>query len=360
MHTAENRILAINPGSTSTKIGVFDDEHNIFERVIRHDLEDIGGYERVMDQYQFRKQIILDALDFEGINVSKLTAVCARGGLLRPLEGGTYRVNEEMLADLKAGYNGEHASNLGGLIAYEIASSLHIPAFITDPVVVDELDPLARLSGLPGVERKSIFHALNHKAIARKAAAAKDKIYEEANIIVVHLGGGITVGAHHHGRVIDVNNGLSGEGPYTPERAGTVPAGDLIELALTGEYTKDQLLKMLTTKGGFMGYLGTNDGRLIADRIKKGDQEARVIFEGMVYQTAKEVGAMSVVLSGEVDAIAVTGGLANDELFISMLKDRVSWIADVLVYPGENELRALTEGALRVMRKEEAAKVYVV
>lgn len=352
------RILVINPGSTSTKIGVFDNENCIFEKTIRHQMEDIKQFKHVIDQYHFRKQVILDQLDYEGINITKLSAVCSRGGLLKPIEGGTYEVNEDMLQDLRRGYNGDHASNLGGIIAQEIASGLHIPAYIVDPVVVDELDKLARFSGIPEIPRKSIFHALNQKAVARKAAKNINKTYEKTNLIVAHMGGGITVGAHHNGKVIDVNNGLHGDGPFSPERAGTVPAGDLIALCFSGELYRDEVMRKIVGEGGLMAYLQTSDAKEVEERIDKGDTFAKEAYEAMAYQIAKEIGSMSVVLSGNVDAIVLTGGLAYGKSFVEMISERVAWVADTIVVPGENELQALTEGTLRVLRNEEKPKVY--
>lgn len=353
-----NRILVINPGSTSTKIGVFDNEVSIFEKNIRHEQEVIKQYEKIMDQYEFRKNTILEALDIEGINLSKFTAVCGRGGLLRPIEGGTYLVNEQMLADLKNGTIGEHASNLGGILAHEIATGLNIPAYIVDPVVVDEMEPVARVSGFPLIERKSIFHALNQKAVARRVANELGRKYEELNLIVAHMGGGITVGAHKKGRVVDVNNGLHGDGPFSPERAGTVPAGDLVALCYSGEYFMEEIMKKLVGQGGLVGYLKTNDALLVEKMIEQGDEQARLVYEAMAYQVAKEIGSASVVLAGKVDGIILTGGLAYGREFISTITERINWIADVIVKPGENELQALAEGALRVLRGEEQEKEY--
>ncbi|GEN52139.1 butyrate kinase [Halobacillus faecis] len=353
-----HRILVINPGSTSTKIGVFDDQEVVFEKTIRHSAEEINSFKRIIDQYEFRKQVILDELDREGINISKLSAVCGRGGLLRPIEGGTYEVNEAMLEDLKNGYNGEHASNLGGIIANEIAQGLNIGAYIVDPVVVDELHELARVSGVPEIPRKSIFHALNQKAVARRAAADLGLSYKDARLIVTHMGGGITVGAHVGGRVIDVNNGLHGDGPFSPERAGTVPAGDLVSLCFSGQYYRDEVMKKLVGQGGLMAYLDTNDAREVEEMVANGDKKAKVVFDAMAYQIAKEIGSMSAVMEGKVDAIALTGGLAYGKAFVEEISKRVHWIADVLVYPGENELEALNEGTLRVLNKEEVPKQY--
>jgi butyrate kinase len=354
----EHRILVINPGSTSTKIGVFDNEVSVFEKTIRHDSAVINSYETIIDQYEFRKNTILETLDTEGINISKLSAVCGRGGLLRPIEGGTYAVNNKMLEDLRVGYSGQHASNLGGIIAYEIATGLNIPSFIVDPVVVDELDPVARVSGFSLIERKSIFHALNQKAVARRVSKELGKKYEELNLIITHLGGGITVGAHKLGRVVDVNNGLHGDGPFSPERAGTVPAGDLVELCFSGDYFRGEIMKKLVGQGGLVGYLGTNDAVKVEKMIKQGNGKAKLVYEAMAYQVAKEIGSASAVLRGKVDAIVLTGGLAYGKEFVREISERINWIADVIVHPGENELQALAEGALRILRGEEEVKEY--
>lgn len=354
----EYRILVINPGLTSTKIGVFDNEIPLFEKSIRHDLDIIQAFPEISDQYEFRKQTILETLEYQGINISKVHAVCGRGGLLRPIMGGTYTVNSMMLEDLKKGYAGQHASNLGGILAFEIASGLNIPSFIVDPVVVDELDPISRISGLPLIERKSIFHALNQKAVARRVAKQLHKTYEDLNLIVTHMGGGITVGAHRHGRVIDVNNGLHGDGPFSPDRVGTVPAGDLVDLCFSGEYYREELMKKLVGHGGLVGYLGTNDPLRVERMINYGDEKAKLIYSAMAYQIAKEIGAASAVLAGKVDAIILTGGLAFGKSFVAEITERISWIADVIVEPGENELQSLAEGTLRVVRGEEMAKEY--
>ncbi|MGV2622034.1 butyrate kinase [Halobacillus sp. ACCC02827] len=358
LSVSTHRILVINPGSTSTKIGVFDGTESVLEKTIRHSADELSEFKRVIDQYEFRKRIILDVLDGEGINISKLSAVCGRGGLLRPIEGGTYEVNDAMLQDLRDGYNGEHASNLGGIIAHEIAKGLNIGAYIVDPVVVDELHDLAKVSGVPEIPRKSIFHALNQKAVARRAAADLKRSYKESRLIVAHMGGGITVGAHSGGRVIDVNNGLHGDGPFSPERAGTVPAGDLVSLCFSGQYYRDEVMKKLVGQGGLMAYLDTNDAREVERLVENGDKKAALIFDAMAYQIAKEIGSMSTVLEGKVDAIALTGGLAYGKDFVEAISRRVQWIADVLVYAGENELEALNEGTLRILNKEEAPKQY--
>ncbi|MDQ0269377.1 butyrate kinase [Cytobacillus purgationiresistens] len=353
-----NRILVINPGSTSTKIGVFDNDSSVFEKTLRHDTDVINTFDNIIDQYEFRKNAILETLDAEGINISKLNAVCGRGGLLRPIEGGTYAVNDAMLEDLKVGFSGQHASNLGGIIAYEIATGLNIPSFIVDPVVVDELAPIARISGFPQIERTSIFHALNQKAVARRVAKDLGKKYEDLNLIVTHMGGGVSIGAHEKGRVIDVNNALHGEGPFSPERAGTVPAGELISLCYSGDYYREEVMKMLVGGGGLVGYLGTNDAVKVEQMVADGDEKATLVYNAMAYQIAKEIGSASAVLKGKVDAIVLTGGLAYGKDFVNDISSYINWIADVIVQPGENELQALAEGALRVLRGEEAEKVY--
>ena len=352
------RSLIINPGSTSTKIAVFEDEKIIMETTLRHSNEELAPFNSIIDQYEFRKNVILSAVKEKGIEIESLSMVVGRGGLLKPMEGGTYPVNEKMIEDLKNSKMGQHASNLGGLIANEIANSLNIPSFIVDPVVVDEMEPLARISGMPEIERISIFHALNQKAVARRAAKDIGKKYEELNLIVAHLGGGVSVGAHKKGRAIDVNNALDGDGPFSPERTGGIPVGGLMKLCYSGEYTLAEMKKKVTGNGGIVAYLGTNDGREVQKRVDAGDKEAILIYEAMAYQVSKEIGACAAVLEGKVDAIIITGGLAYDKNFVKWISDRVSFISTVMAYPGEDELSALAEGGLRVLRGEEAGKVY--
>ena len=352
------RMLIINPGSTSTKIAVYDDMDMIFEETLRHNVEELSKYSSIIQQLDFRKEIILDALSRNAIEKKTLSAVIGRGGLLKPIEGGTYEVNEVLVNDLKSCERGEHASNLGGILAYEIAREIGGRSFIVDPVVVDELQDVARISGLKGIERISIFHALNQKAVARRYAHAQDRPYSELNLIVVHLGGGISVGAHKKGRVIDVPNALSGEGPFSPERTGGLPVWDLVELCFSGKYSKDEMKKMIVGKGGIVSYLATNDAREVVSRIESGDEYAELIYKAMAYQVAKEVGASAAVLHGDVDQIIITGGIAFDKLFVSWLSEMVEFISGVTVYPGEDELMALAEGGLRVMNGEEEPKQY--
>lgn len=352
------RLLIINPGSTSTKIAVFDDEEIVCEATLRHSVEEIGKFEKIYDQYEFRKNIIMKSLDVARIPVDSLDGVVGRGGLLKPIEGGTYQVNEKMLEDLKSGLQGQHASNLGGILAYEIAKEIDKKAFIVDPVVVDEIQDVARVSGLKGIERKSIFHALNQKAVARKFADSVGKRYDELNLIVAHLGGGVSVGAHEKGKVIDVANALDGEGPFSPERAGSLPVGDMVKLCFSGKYSHEEIKKMLTGSGGIVSYLKTNDAREVEDRINNGDKEAELIYYAMAYQVAKEIGSCAAVLKGKVDGIILTGGIAYDKKFTAWIKERVSFIQDVTVYPGEDELLALAQGGLRVLNGQEEGKIY--
>lgn len=352
------RLLVINPGSTSTKIGVFKDEDIVFEETLRHSVEELSSFPKIFDQYKFRKDIILKTLKDNDIDITSLTGIVGRGGLLKPIEGGTYEVNEIMLEDLRIGVQGEHASNLGGIIAYEIAKEIGVKAYIVDPTVVDELDDVARISGLKGIERRSIFHALNQKAVARRHSKEQNKKYKDLNLIVVHLGGGISVGAHRKGRVIEVANALDGEGPFSPERSGGLPVGDLVKLAFSGKYSYEQISKMIKGQGGLVSYLGTNNAIEVENRIKEGNQEAKDIYYAMAYQVAKEVGACAAALNGEVDGILLTGGIAYDTLFTSWIEEKVKFIAPVFVYPGEDELEALAQGALRVLKGEEEAKEY--
>lgn len=351
--------LIINPGSTSTKIAVYNDEKVIFENTLRHSVEEISKYEKVTDQFEFRKNLILDVLRNNNIDIKSLQAIVGRGGLLKPIEGGTYRVNDRMVEDLKTNIKGEHASNLGGILARSIGDELNIPAFIVDPVVVDEIDDVARISGHPNFERICIWHALNQKAVARRAALEEfGKSYEDMNFVVVHLGGGVTVGAHKKGRVIDVNNGLNGEGPFSPERSGTLPTEQLVNACFSGKYTETEMKKMLVGKGGLTAYLGTNNAKEVSEMAANGDKKAELVYNAMSYQVAKAIGEYAVVLDGNVDAIIITGGVAYDKKFVERINKKVSFISKVIVYPGEDELLALAQGGLRVLNGIEKAKEY--
>lgn len=351
------RILAINPGSTSTKIAVYENENRIFVTTFYHSPEALSHFPTILSQYDYRKELIIDELKKENL-FSDFDAIVGRGGLLKPIASGVYEVNEVMKNDLRNATM-QHACNLGGLLAEDIA--LLIPgckAYIADPVVVDELDDVARLSGSPLMMRKSVFHALNHKAIARKYARSVNKKYEELDLIVAHLGGGISVAAHRQGRVIDVNNALEGSGPFSPERAGTLPARQLVDLCFSGDYTQEEIKKMITGRGGLMAHLGTTDARDVVKRINEGDARAELVLKSMIYNIAKEIGSMSVVLHGKVDAILLTGGISYNDYCINKLKEYIAFIAPVYVFPGEDEMEALAFNALGVLRGKLNCKEY--
>lgn len=351
--------LVINPGSTSTKIAVFQNNRPVFQKSINHSREDLAPFKRVTDQYEYRKEIILKELIDAGIDIGKISIVVGRGGLVKPIESGVYEVNQAMIDDLRSDKTVEHASNLGGLIAHDLASKINgARAFIADPIVVDELGDLARFAGHPKFRRDSIFHALNQKAVARTYANSIGKKYTDLNLIVAHLGGGISVGVHEKGRVVDVNQGLDGEGPFSPERSGTLPVGQLITMCFSNEFTEEEIRKMVVGQGGLVAYLGTSAANQIEGRIHNGDQYAKLVYEAMAYQVAKEIGACSVVLKGQVDAILVTGGIAFNELFIQLLTYRIAWISQIRVFPGEDEMRALALNVLMVINGELEPKIY--
>lgn len=353
------RVLVINPGSTSTKIAVFEGRKSIFLKTLRHPGEQLSKFESIAAQYEFRKEVILSELIQADIDIEALDVVVGRGGLVKPIESGVYEVTEALKVDLRKGVQGEHASNLGGLIADDIARSLpSARAFIADPVVVDELDDVARVTGLPDLPRRSVFHALNQKAVAKNYAKAKERKYEEMNLIVAHLGGGISVGAHRLGRIVDVNNALDGYGPFSPERAGTLPTGALVDLCYSGKFTHQEMRKRINGKGGLMAHLGTNLAHEVEERIHKGDQHAKLIMDAMSYQVAKTIGGCATVLEGKVDAILITGGIAHDKGVVEYIKKMVSFIAPVAVYPGEDEMQALADNALDVLSGEVTPKVY--
>lgn len=351
------RILAINPGSTSTKIAVYEDETPIYTHSFSHSPEDLRGFKDINEQYSWRRDMILDELEKQGIGIESLDAVVGRGGLLRPVESGVFAVNDAMLYDLRNAER-KHASNLGGMIARYIGDKAGIPSYITDPVVVDEMIPYARISGLPELPRKSILHALNQKAVARRYAKEKGTQYEDLNLVVCHMGGGITVSAHRAGKIIDTTNGFNGDGPFTPERAGTLPTGDLVDLCYSGKYTHAEMQKLIHGKGGLVAHLGTTSIPEILDRVDKGDLHAMLIIRAMVYSVAKEIGAMATALCGHVDAILITGGIAHSKRITDYLAGHCSFIAPILVYPGEDELLSLAQNTLRVLRGELEAKVY--
>ncbi|MCK5387709.1 MAG: butyrate kinase [Candidatus Izimaplasma sp.] len=353
------RILAINPGSTSTKIAVYEDKNLVFKKSIKHDTSLISSFDQIIDQYSFREESILDALKVEKIKLSSFDAIVGRGGMLKPIKGGTYLVNEIMIDYVKEAPRGEHASNLGCVLAKNLADSINKPSYIVDPVSVDEMEDIARYTGMPEIKRQSLFHALNQKAVALKAANKLGKDYHELNLIVAHLGGGISVGVHKAGRVVDVNNALDGDGPMSPERSGTVPMGPLYKMAFSGKYTLKEIKRKNYGNGGIVAYLGTNDGFEFEKMIEDGNKEAAFIIEVMCYQIAKEIGAGSTVLKGKVDAIVLTGGLAFNKNIIEFIKERVSFIGKILVFPGEDEMESLAYGALRVLNGEEKHKEYI-
>ena len=351
-------ILVINPGSTSTKVGVYEDEQKVFEETLRHSTEEIAKYDSIIDQKDLRKKVILDMLKNKNYDVNAFDIVVGRGGLLKPIPGGTYKVTDALIEDLKIGKQGQHASNLGGILAKEIGEEVDAAAYIVDPVVVDELEPIARYSGMPELPRRSIFHALNQKAVAKRYAKEIDKPYKDLSLIVIHLGGGVSVAAHRGGKVIDVNNILDGEGAFSPERAGTVPVGDLIKLCFSGKYTESEIYKKICGNGGFNGYMGTNNFLDLVKMKEEGNEDAANLIDAFIYQIAKDAGAMSAVLSGKVDRIICTGGIAYSEYVVNALKERLGYIADFTVYPGEDELLALAQGGLRVTTGEERVMEY--
>ena len=351
------KILAINPGSTSTKVALYDEERPSLDLTLRHTAEQIARYANIIDQLGWRREMILTALSEHGFDIMQLSAVIGRGGLVRPIPAGVYEVNEAMRRDL-TNATMEHASNLGGLLAAEIAAMAGVKAYIADPVVVDEMEEVARLSGHPDCPRRSIFHALNQKATARLHCDRIGIVYEKANLVVAHLGGGISVAAHKQGRVADVNNALDGDGPFAPERAGTIPAGELVELCFSGKYTKRDLKKMLAGKGGLVAHLGSNSVMHLIERVEAGDKQAGVVIDAMSYNISKAIGAMAAAMSGSVDAIILTGGIAYNEPVVKYIEEHCSFIAPIAVYPGENEMEALMLNALVVLKGTITPKVY--
>ncbi len=351
--------LVINPGSTSTKVAIFLNDKLLQEQVLKHDVEELKLFPTIIDQTDFRKQIIIDFLHEHRYTVENIDIFVGRGGILKPLKhSGTYLVTENMLEDLRTCKYGAHASNLGAILAYELAKPLNRSAYIVDPVCVDEFDDISRISGLKGIDRTSVFHVLNQKAIARRHAKAIGKPYDSLSLIICHLGGGISVGYHHKGRVVDVNNALGGDGPFSPERTGTLPTYPLVDLCFSGKYTKEQVKKMLVGHGGLVSYLGSANGIEIDKKIKSGDKEAEFYFKAMAYNVVKEIGGLYFVAGGKVDGILITGGLAYNDTFINFLKDYINPIHPITVYPGEDEMRALAEGAIRVLRQEEKLQAY--
>ncbi len=353
----KHRVLAINPGSTSTKIALYEETHCLFEEVIRHSKEELAAFTDIYAQYDYRRALVEQAVERHGFILADLHAVVGRGGALKPIPGGTYVVNETMVHDLQHNVQTHHASNLGGLIAKGIADHFGLPAFIVDPVCVDELEPIARLSGWPEMPRRSLFHALNLKATARKAAKELGKDFYDVTLVMGHLGGGISFAVQQNGRMIDITNPMDG-GAFSPERTGNLPLSPLVELCYSGQYTMQEMIRKMIGKGGLIAHLGTDDAREVERRIDEGDEQAELVYKAMAYQIAKEIAAMTTVVNGEFDAIVLTGGLAYSRRLVGWINERVKFLGKVMIYPGEDELLALSEGALRVLHKEETAMVY--
>lgn len=351
-------LLVINPGSTSTKAAIYSDATPVETSTIRHSAEQIAQFPDIADQYDFRRASILDWVREKGFELKAFNAIVARGGTLKPIPGGVYAIDDDLVADAKSGRFGKHVCNVGCQIAYDLGRELGIPALTVDPPMVDELCDEARICGLASINRRSAFHALNQRAIARKLATDLGKSVETMNAIVVHLGGGISVGAHAKGRIIDVNNALDGDGPFSPERAGTVPAGDLVGLCFSGKHTQQEIRKMLSGRGGLVAHLASTDGMEIEARIAAGDAKATLVVDAMAFNIAKSIGAAATVLCGDVDAIALTGGLAHWSRLVDLIRARVAFIAPVKLFPGEDEIGALASGALRVLKGEETARSY--
>jgi butyrate kinase len=352
------RILVINPGSTSTKIAIFENEALKKEIKLTHESHELEPYETIAAQYDFRKDAILSALSENGYTLDSLDAVVGRGGYFKPIPSGVYKINETMKQELIEARYGEHASNLGALIADAIASSLDIPAFTMDPIVVDEMHEIAKIAGHPSFKRTSIFHALNQKAISRRFAKEQGKKYEDLNLIVAHMGGGISVGLHVKGQVVDVNNAVDGDGAFSPERSGTLPVGQLVSLCFSGKYSEKEIRSMIKGKGGLVAWLDTNDMRIVEDRVDKGDEKAILLVKALAYNISKNIGALAAANGGKIDAILLTGGLMYDRFLPGWLKEHVDFIAPVHIYPGEDELDALALGTLSALNGEMDIKAY--
>ena len=352
------KIFVINPGSTSTKTAIFWDEKEHKTQTIYHSPNELLSFSNIIDQLDFRYNALCDFLQQNGIEINTIDAVVARGGLLRPIPSGTYLVGDKMIADLKSAKYGQHASNLGAILASQFVQGSNVPALIVDPVVVDEMQDIARLSGHPEIPRKSIFHALNQKAVARKAAKQLSKEYEQLNLIVAHLGGGISIGAHQKGQVVDVSNALDGEGPFSPERTGGLPVGDLAKLCFSGKYTQNEINTMIRGRGGLVAYLGTNDMRQVEETINNGDKHARLVLEAMAYQVAKFIASYGAIFKGKVDAIVLTGGLTHYDLFVELIRERCEFLAEIIVFKGEMEMEALAFSGLAFLQNKVEPKHY--
>lgn len=354
----ECMLLLINTGSTSTKIGISKGRKLIYKEVVHHRLSEFRGIVQITDQYPIRMKVINEIIARSGVDPAKLSAVVGRGGVLKPISGGVWIIDEAMLKDLRDPKTNQHASNLSGIIAYKISRELKIPAYTVDPIVVDEMDPVAKVTGLPEISRRSIFHALNQRATARRAAGELGREYREVDLIVAHLGGGISVGAHKRGRVVDVNNGLNGDGPFSPERCGSIPVSDLIALCFSGKYSEQDLQVMVRQGGGLKAYFGTTNTQKIEAKAASEGGRYKLIFEAMAYQISKEIAALGAVFGGVVDGVVITGGLANSPLMVSLITDRIGYLGRLFVYPGEDELEALRDGVLRVIEGSESPQEY--
>jgi butyrate kinase len=350
-------ILTINPGSTSTKVAVFQNKENVSQTNLTHSTEELSQFKELTDQFDYRKDMILNWLEENDIAIEDLVAVVGRGGLLKPIPSGTYKVTEAMIQDLNIGVQGKHASNLGGIIAKAIADLADIPSFIVDPVAVDEFEAVARISGMPEIPRKSLLHALNIKAITHRVANEMDKAVKDMNLVVAHLGGGISIVPIKQGKMVDANN-ANEMGPFSPERAGGLPVGDIMRMCYSGDYTYDTLKPKLRGKAGLVAYTGTNDVREVMEMIDNGNEDAKLALDAMAYQIGKEIGAMATVVGGQLDAIVLTGGVAYSDYVTDYIKEMIGFISQVIVKPGEDEMLALNEGALRVLSGEEEAKIY--
>lgn len=352
------KTLVINLGSTSTKLALFENTQEVFKETIRHSQEELSVFATAWDQTEFREGKILETLEENQVELSSLDAIAVRGGTLKPIRCGVYVLNEEMIDDMKSGKYGSHPSNIGNKMAYELGKKLGIPAIIADPPISDEMSKLAKYSGIKGLDRVSSFHALNHKRMARLFAKEQGKAYEDMKLIVVHLGGGISVGAHEYGMVVDVNNSLDGDGSFSPERAGTIAASDVINMCFSGDFTREDMFKKVRGGGGLMSYLNTNSGIEVEKRIDQGDAYVKEVYEAMAYQISKEIGAAAAAMSGQVEAILLTGSLAYSQRLVKWVEDRVSFIAPVVVKPGENEMLSLAENSVRFLNGQVEAMVY--
>lgn len=352
------KILVINPGGTSTKISLFQGEKEIFKENISHTQADLNDFKTVFDQFTYRKNLIVNILEKNKYKINELGCVVGRGGLMKPIAGGVYPVNDKMIEDLRNAINGEHASNLGAVLAKNIGDEAGIPSFVVDPVSVDEFDEISRITGISDIEKASWLHALNHKAVCRKTAGKMGGEYKDYNFIVAHLGSGISIVAHKNGNMIDGSGGRS-DGPFSPERSGGLLAYPLIKLCYSGKYTESEMVNKVSNIGGMYDYLGTKDMVGIEEMIKNGDAKAKLIMEAFIYQVSKEIAMYGASLCGRVDSIILTGGIAYSKLVTSGVKERVSYLGPVEVIGGEMEMEALALGAVRVFERKEETKVYI-